>query len=410
MPGAPDELLGRIVRVVGARALNTFGRQVITTTVLWELYARTHDNAVIMFVGLVQVLPVIALFVPAGALIDRSDRRRLATACAIATGVIGLLLAAASAVDAPLPAYFAILLALGVVTSVHSPAASSLIPLVLPREELERANRVASSLGEVASVAAPAIAGALLLAVSYAWVYAGVAVSALCSAAMYTSLPPPRAVEPGSRSARRDWRAGLSFIFSSKLLLPAITLDMFAVLFAGATALLPAVAQDILHTDTLGYGMLRAAEAIGGATMAIVAGRIRPWQRPGRVLLVVVTGFGLVTIGFGLSRWLPLSIALLAIGGALDNISVVIRLTLEQMVVPDDIRGRVSAVNFVFIGMSNELGAAESGAAAALFGTVPAIVGGGAIAIAVVFGVANAWPELARMKPLAALEPGDGAN
>jgi hypothetical protein len=189
------------------------------------------------------------------------------------------------------------------------------------------------------------------------------------------------------------------------LLLPALTLDMVAVLFAGVTALLPAVATDILQVDAFGYGLLRAAQSVGAVTMGIVGGRIRPWRRPGRVLLIVVALFGAATVAFGLSRWFPLSVLLLVACGALDNISVVIRLTLEQMTVPDAIRGRVAAVHYVFIGMSNELGEAESGVAASLFGTVPAIVGGGAIAVLVVAVVAARWRELARMPPLADLRP-----
>ena len=180
---------------------------------------------------------------------------------------------------------------------------------------------------------------------------------------------------------------------------------MFAVLFAGVTALLPAVATDVLHVGAVGYGILRAAQSAGAVTMAVIGGRLPPWQRPGRVLLIVVALFGLATIGFGLSTSFPLSVVLLFVCGALDNISVVIRLTLEQMVVPDAIRGRVAAVHFVFIGMSNELGAAESGAAAGLIGTVPAIVAGGAIAIIVVGVVALKWRELAAMPPLAELKP-----
>nr|HEX4315377.1 MFS transporter [Kofleriaceae bacterium] len=405
---AEDRELAEILRVVGGRALNTFGRQVITTTVLWELYERTGDNLTIAFVGLVQVLPVIALFVPSGAFVDNSDRRRVTTVCSLLIGVVGLLLGAASATDAPLPTFFVILLGLGAINSVFSPATASLIPLVLRRDQLERANRVASSLGEVASVVAPGVAGAALLVVPYAWVYGLAALSSIIAAVLYRSLPKPREVVTAAGAARRDWRLGLRFIFANRLLLPALTLDMFAVLFAGATALLPAVAKDVLHTDSFGYGVLRSAEAIGGATMAIIGGRIRPWQHPGRVLLIVVAGFAAVTIGFGLSTWLPLSVVMLALGGAFDNVSVVIRLTLEQMVVPDDIRGRVSAVHFVFIGMSNELGAAESGLAAALIGTVPAIVGGGALAMAVVALVAKVAPEFRRMKPLGALAPGDG--
>jgi hypothetical protein len=170
-------------------------------------------------------------------------------------------------------------------------------------------------------------------------------------------------------------------------------------------ALLPAIATDILHTDAFGYGILRASQSAGAVLMAVIGGRLPAWQRPGRVLLVVVALFGLATIGVGLSTSLPLTVVLLLVCGALDNISVVIRLTLEQMVVPDAIRGRVSAVHYVFIGMSNELGAAESGLAASLVGTVPAIVGGGALAILVVGIVAYRWRALATMPPLAELKP-----
>jgi len=167
------------------------------------------------------------------------------------------------------------------------------------------------------------------------------------------------------------------------------------------------VASDVLHVDALGYGMLRAAQSAGAVTMALIGGRLPAWRRPGRVLLIVVAGFGLATIGFGLSTSFPLSLALLMLCGALDNISVVIRLTLEQMVVPDAIRGRVSAVHYVFIGMSNELGGAESGLAAYLLGTVPAIVAGGAVAVIVVGIVALKWRELAKMPPLAELQPAE---
>jgi predicted MFS family arabinose efflux permease len=240
-------------------------------------------------------------------------------------------------------------------------------------------------------------------------VYAALAITGLAAGALYRSLPRPRAVASVS-SARQDWRVGLRYIFRSPLLLSAMTLDMFAVLFAGVTALLPAVASDVLHVDALGYGMLRAAQSAGAVTMALLGGRLPAWRRPGRVLLIVVALFGLATVGFGLSTSFWLSLVLLFLCGALDNISVVIRLTLEQLVVPDAIRGRVSAVHFVFIGMSNELGATESGVAAHLLGTVPAIVAGGALAVVVVGVVALRWGELARMPPLAELQPPEPAQ
>jgi MFS family permease len=170
---------------------------------------------------------------------------------------------------------------------------------------------------------------------------------------------------------------------------------------------LPVVAKDILFVGPFWFGVLRAAQSVGAVAMAYFGGRLPAWKRPGRVLLIVVALFGAVTVAFGLSTSLPLSIVLLVIMGALDNISVVIRLTLEQMVVPDRIRGRVSAVHYVFIGMSNELGGAESGVAAAVLGTVPAIVAGGAVAVVVVGVVAMKWRELAAMPPLDQLQPAE---
>ncbi|HEY0988222.1 MAG TPA: MFS transporter [Kofleriaceae bacterium] len=405
----PDAELRRILRLVGARALNTFGRAVLNATVLWELYARTSSKLVLAAVGFAPVIPVVLLFVPSGTLVDRSDRRALATIAATTTGVIGVGLALASALGAPVVLYFVLLLAQGCVTSVHAPAVASLVPLIIARDQLVRANRISASLGELASIVGPALAGLALTFVAPAWVYAAIAITGLAAGALYRSLPRPRAVEPAASSARKDWRVGLRYIFRSPLLLPAMTLDMFAVLFAGVTALLPAVASDVLHVDALGYGMLRAAQSAGAVAMAVIGGRLPAWRRPGRVLLIVVVLFGLATVGFGLSTSFWLSLVLLFACGALDNISVVIRLTLEQLVVPDAIRGRVSAVHFVFIGLSNELGAAESGVAAHLLGTVPAIVAGGALAVIVVGVVALRWRELARMPPLAELHPAEHA-
>jgi MFS family permease len=399
-----------ILRLVAARALNTFGRAVISATVLWELFQRTRDPSVIGNIGLVQVVPVLLLFVPSGTLVDRSDRRMLTTAAATITGLIGLGLASCSFAGAPVELYLALLFVQGCVTSVHAPASSSLIPMIIPRGELERANRLSASAQELAAITGPALAGLALTWVAASWVYAFVALTGLASAALYRSLPKPRIAEAravAGASARKDWRVGLRFIFKSPLLLPALTLDMFAVLFAGVTALLPVIASDILHVGPFGYGVLRSAQSIGAVFMAVLGGRLPPWKRPGRVLLIVVALFGVATMAFGLSRSFPLSVALLVICGALDNISVVIRLTLEQMVVPDAIRGRVSAVHYVFIGMSNELGASESGYAADLVGTVPAIVGGGAVAVAVVGVVAAKWRALAAMPPLAELKPED---
>ncbi len=399
-----DAVSSRIYRVVGARSLNTFGRSIINATVLWELYARTHSKLVLAGVGALQMLPVILLFVPAGAFVDRTDRRAVTTAAATLTGGIGIGLALASATSAPVSVYYALLVAQGCVATIHAPASGSLVPLIVERGHLERANRIGATLQELCAITGPALAGLALTAFAPQWIYGFVAITGVSSAILYRSLPKPRTVDVAP-SARRDWRVGLRFIFRSPLLLPALTLDMFAVLFAGVIALLPAIATDILHTDALGYGILRASQSTGAVLMAVIGGRIPPWKRPGRVLLIVVALFGVATSLIGISTSLPLTVALLIICGALDNISVVIRLTLEQLVVPDDIRGRVSAVHYVFIGMSNELGAAESGFAAWLVGTVPAIIGGGALAVLVTGVVALVWRDLARMPPLAELKP-----
>ncbi len=396
-----------IARLVAARALNTFGRAVLSATVLWELYDRTHDKLVLANVGFVQVLPVIALFVPVGELVDRVDRRMLTTASAAMTGLIGVGLAAASFFAAPVAIYFALLLIYGCVTAVHAPASASLVPMIIARQDLIRTNQISSSLQELAAISGPALAGVALAFFLPSAVYAAIAVTGMAAASLYRALPRPRPIEQEAAATRRDWRVGLRFIARAPLLASALTLDMFAVLFAGVTALLPAVAADVLHVGPIGFGALRAAQSAGAVSMAIVGQRLRPWRRPGRVLLVVVALFGLATIGFGLSTSFPLSLALLFACGALDNVSVVIRLTLEQMVVPDAIRGRVAAVHFVFIGMSNELGAAESGLAAWLIGTIPAIVAGGALATLVVAVVAIRWPQLAAMPPLADLKPSD---
>jgi len=402
-----DVELRRILRLVSARSLNTFGRAILSTTVGWELWKRTDSKLVLAAVGFAQVIPVVVLFVSAGTLVDRSDRRSLATIAATTTGLIGLGLALVSALQAPVALYFLLLLAQGCVTAIHAPAVASLIPLIIARDQLVRTNRISASLQELAAIVGPMLAGLALDFVPASSVYAALAITGLAAGVLYRSLPEARAIAAPEPNARKDWRVGLRFIFRSPLLLPALTLDMFAVLFAGVTALLPVVASDVLHVQAFGFGALRAAQSAGAVAMALVGGRLRAWRRPGRVLLIVVALFGLATVGFGLSTSFPLSLALLFLCGALDNVSVVIRLTLEQMVVPDAIRGRVSAVHFVFIGMSNELGATESGLAAYALGTVPAIVAGGALAVLVVGIVAFKWRELARMPPLSELQPGE---
>jgi MFS family permease len=199
--------------------------------------------------------------------------------------------------------------------------------------------------------------------------------------------------------------AGLHFVFSRPLLLAAMTMDLFAVLLGGAVYLLPVFARDILHVDSFGYGCMRAAPAVGAFTMAMVIAHTPPMKRAGRNLLLAVVGFGAATIVFALSHNFWLSLLMLAFTGAFDNISVVVRHTLVQLLTPDDMRGRVSAVNQVFIGSSNELGGFESGTTASLFGTVPSVVAGGIGTILVVIAVAIKWPQIRKFGSLHSANP-----
>ncbi len=395
-------------RFAGGRSIGVLGRQMLSVAVGYELYERTGDPLTLGLVGLVQVIPVFALFAPGGALADRFDRRFLSALSAAASAAGCAALAASSWAVLPVPFFYAVLLFLGATTSLQSPASSALLPMLVAKSQLQRANAIRTTGFETAAIAGPALGGFLLSVWSPWKVYALASVFVALSAVAYATLPKPRAGISPPHGA--DFFVGLRFIFKSPLLLPALTLDMFAVLFAGALALLPVFAKDVLHVGPQGLGILRAAPSVGAVTMALVSTRLRPWARPGRVLLVVVAGYGLATVGFGLSRWFPLSLFFLAISGALDNVSVIIRLTLEQMVVPDSIRGRVGAVHYVFIGMSNELGELESGVAAALIGAVPAVVLGGFVAIAWTLFVWKRWPKLVTLPPLHTLTPDQGGG
>jgi hypothetical protein len=279
--------------------------------------------------------------------------------------------------------------------------------LVQPRQ-LANAQAWVASTGQVAQIGGPALGGLLIALFGVAaWTYLIASVLGLVFVALLATIPAiPPARSVGGRSLA-DLFAGLHFIGRSPVFLAAMTLDLFGVLFGGAVALLPIFARDILRVGPEGLGVLRAAPALGALAMALTMTRLRPWQRPGRVLLLVVAGFGLATVGFGLSRSLPLSLACLALVGACDSVSGVIRGTLQQMVTPDRLRGRVAAVEKVFVGFSNELGAFESGAVAALFGPIVSVVSGGLVTLAVAAAVAWIWPALVAVGPLHTLRPVD---
>jgi MFS family permease len=377
----------------------------LSGAVAWEIYDRTGSAFLVGLVGLVQVVPVVGLALVIGPLVDRSDRRTLLRAAQLLLGAVGLLLAAGSQLQLPLGAMYGALLLFGVGTALNAPSSSALVPQLVPRASLARANALLSTVFQTAAVLGPVAAGQLIaLRGAPTSVYLIEATGCLAFALLLSTLPSASA-PPAAPATAHGRLEGLRFILASPLLLPALTLDLFAVLLGGTTALLPVFAKELLAVGPRELGWLQAAPAVGAAVMALAQTRLAPWQRPGRVLLTVVAGFGLATIGFGLSRSLALSIALLALAGLLDNISAVLRSTLEQVVTPDALRGRVSSIHYVFIGLSNELGAFESGVAAALLGPVGAVLFGGVGTLAVVALIATRAPALLQLGPLDAIRP-----
>lgn len=382
------------------------GWQMINVTVGWLLYERTGDAWSLGLVGVFELAPVLFLMVFAGNAADRYPRRNIGIfahtmlTCA-ATG-----LALVSWLNGPTWAIYALLAMIGTARAFASPSVNTILPQLLNPAEFANANAWLSSTFQLAAISGPAIGGLLIAATGAATCsFALAALGQLLFIAMLRTMPVRMPPASTGRRNFSDVFAGFRFVRANPLFLAAMTLDLFAVLFGGAVALLPIYAKDILQVGPAGLGWLRAAPGFGALGMALITTRRKPWARPGRVLLLVVAGFGLAAIGFGLSRTFALSLFCLFFTGVFDNISVVIRLTLEQTITPDHLRGRVSAINYVFIGFSNEFGAFESGSTAALFGPTASVVGGGIATLLVVAAVRAMWPQLARIGPLHTLAP-----
>jgi MFS family permease len=385
----------------------------------WELYERTGSALALGLIGLATALPVVILALPAGDLADRMDRKRILVWAQIAFIVAGLALAALSYWRGPVMLIYVVLLARGVAQAYNNPARQALLPQLVPENVFGNAVTWASSAFQVAAVVGPGIGG-IVIAIERGATSAYFISSLLTGIYLWTLLEirggggsQATAVEPGASSLQAKPRermtlesvaAGMRFVRETKVILAAITLDLFAVLLGGATALLPIFAKDILHVGPDGLGWLRAAPSVGALLVAVTIAHRPAMRRTGATLLFAVAGFGLATIVFGLSRSFWLSLSMLFLLGALDGISMIIRSTLVQVRTPDHMRGRVSAVNSVFIDMSNELGGFESGALAALVGPVTAVVAGGAGTLIVVGSVAAAWPELRQLGSMEPLE------
>ena len=382
-----------------ARLFGTLAVQMQTVAVGWQVYEATHDPLDLGLIGLSQFLPFIVLILPAGHVADHYDRRRVVALCFALQGAAALLmLAYTRAALAAVWPVFAIMGLFGVARAFSMPAAQALLPNMVPPEQYGRAVPLSSSANQVARIAGPALGGLLYFAGAEA-VYAAVA---LLLAAAFGLILAARAVASAPRQrVPLSWEnllSGLAFVRSRPAVLGAISMDLFAVLFGGATALLPAYAGDILHAGPLGLGLLRTASGIGAALCGLALA-LRPIQHQvGRWMFGGVAAFGLATVVFGVSTSLWLSLAALTALGAADMLSVYVRQILVQLATPDAIRGRVSAVNSVFIGASNEVGEFESGVTAAWWGVVPAVVVGGAATMLVAWAWTRLFPALWRME------------
>ena len=414
--------------------LSIIGRQMLAVAVEWEIYRRTHSATALGLVGLVFAIPIVGMSLPAGHLADRISRKHIILLSQIFSAITSALLALVSwqhlniphlsilracnrglsAIagvfeqhqqtfhfdDASVPIIY-LLLFLGAIARTFSWAArSAFFPTLVPRDAFSNAVTWNNSVFQIGSVVGPALSGFVVAHRGFAIVYV---MDAITSTLFFLlALPIPRApqIRRAKQSTWRSLAAGMKFVFSKKVILATITLDLFAVLLGGSVALLPIFADQILHCGPVGLGWMRAAPAIGAFAIALIVAYLPPMRQAGRALLWCVTGFGLATVVFGLSKALWLSLGMLFIAGALDSVSVIIRGSIVQLVTPDEMRGRVSAVNNIFIGTSNEFGALESGLTAALFGPVISVVGGGIGTILVVLGSALKWPEIRKIGAL----------
>ena len=397
---------GFLLYLIGSLLSNT-GNQMRVVAVGWEVYHRTHRPLDLGLIGLVLAVPVLVLALPAGMAADRYSRRGVIMLAQAGLAVSGLGLAWASYTRAPLPFVYLFLLGTGIFRALGWPASQAIVTGLVPAKVFANAAMWRSVAFQLAATLGP-LAGGVLIAWWHPWgVYLLDSLSSLVLIGCLALVRPrsqARAIEP------RSWRSvvqGVRFVRRQPIILSTITLDMVAVLFGGATALLPVYASDILHVGATGFGWMRAMPSLGAIAMGTVLALSRPFRWSGRALLLAVSAFGVATIVFGLSRSFPLSLVALFALGAADNISVVIRSTVVQLLTPDSMRGRVAAVNVIFIGTSNEIGEFESGVAAQWLGPIVAVAGGGVLTLFTVAAVVATWPELLRLGALEHLEPAE---
>ena len=409
---------GFLLYVLGSLVSNA-GNLMRTTAVGWEIYARTKDPFSLGLVGLVLAVPVLLLALPAGALADRYPRKRLILIAQAGLAVSGLGLAWAAWTQAPLAFTYGFLLASGIIRAVGWPASQAFVTNLVPARQFANAAMWRSVAYQISATTGPLAAGILIAVYNPALVYALDAASSLVLlGALLLIVPGPQEMS----TERRGWQSlleGVRFVRRQPVILSTITLDMVAVLFGGATALLPIYATDVLGVGAAGFGWLRAMPSVGAIATGLILAVRPPMRRAGPAMLWAVAAFGAATLVFGLATeivafsalpmpaWAPfgLSLAALFALGAADNVSVVIRSTVIQLLTPDAMRGRVAAVNAVFIGTSNEIGEFESGTVAGWIGAVRTVTLGGILTLATVAAVAARWPALRRVGRMEDLEP-----
>ena len=396
MPAGSSALLKNpsFLFFVVSRSFSRFSGQIAAVAVGWQIYDLTGSAFDLGMIGLVQFLPTAVLVFVAGHAADRYARTRVVQVCLLVEALTALFLAwGAYQGSLTVLQIFIAMAVLGTAGAFESPAIAALLPLVAPQGSLQRATAISSGVGQLATITGPALGG-LAYAVAPALPYGIMVLFCLSGALLMAGirLTQPPVVRDAATPA--DLFAGVRFVRNNPAILGTISLDLFAVLLGGATALLPIYARDILRTGPLGLGLLRAAPAVGALLMTAVLARHAIRRRVGMRMFQAVIVFGVATVVFAISQVMWLSLLALAIMGAADTVSVVIRFSLVQLATPDAMRGRVGAVNFLFINASNQLGQFESGVTAALFGAMPAAVLGGVGTVAIALLWMKLFPTL----------------
>jgi MFS family permease len=392
-------------KLMSARFLFTFGVQMQAVIIGWRMYDLTHDPLHLGLIGLAEAIPALSLALYAGYIVDRSKPLKVYTWVLIGSLISALVLLVSSlemgqlGLSAQVGALFLSSLITGLARGFSQPALFAAVPRIVPRSELPQASAWMTSALQIARISGPGLGGLIYgwLGVSAtAGVICVILVAAVVSMGLIEAKPdaPPVATK---KNMKQELFSGVSFVFRHPILLPALSLDMISVFFGDMVALLPIFAAEILFVGPKGLGVLRAAPAVGAAIASYLLTRVNLREKSGHLLMTAVAGFGVCILVFALSRNFYLSLAVLALSGAFDSVSMVIRGAAVQLVSPDPMRGRISAVNSIFIGSSNELGQFESGLAAKLLGTVPSVVFGGIVCLLTVGTTAVLSPTLRKM-------------